>query len=165
MADGLRQLGDAASSAVTRSPPVDVIIRGTGREVREYRRFNTTLTGDISSTGSMLTLWDPSEGRRYRLRGGVISAMFTTKGTGTGVDHLMLLDDGATLSEDCLVDLGAFSRDAPAGYVICEHFVFDFHEGSLGSARNAVVRVGANATIGSGVIRVAGQVWGEEDIR
>ena len=140
----------------------EVLVYHPSREAAHFRRVNSTLTGDISSTANMLTVWDPTEGHRYILRGGRLSALFTTKGTGSGVDMLMLLDTGSALSTNCLVDLGVFARDAPAGQVVCVDFEFGLLEGPWGSARDAVIRVGANATIGSGVIRVTGTLWGTE---
>lgn len=144
------------------SPPQDIVVRVPSREAAHFRRVNTTITGDISSTGNMLTLWDPTEGHRAILRGGRLTAMFTTKGTGSGVDMLMLLDVGSSLSTQCLGTLGVFARDAPAGQVICVDAPFDLLEGQPGSARDSIIRIGANATIGSGVIRITGVVWGAE---
>lgn len=142
--------------------PQDVNLRIPSREAAVFRRINSTLTGDISATGNMLTVWDPTEGHRSILRGGKLTAMFTTKGTGTGVDMLMLLDVGSALSTQCLDTLGVFSRDAPAGQVICVDHILDLAEGSWGSAKDSVIRIGSNATIGSGVIRVTGVLWGAE---
>lgn len=130
-----------------------------------FLQVNLTITGNISSTGSMGVLWTPQTSRRFRLRGGELSATFTTAGTGSGIDHLCLFNDGATLASDVVWSLGAFDRASPAGYVICDRTQIYLAEGARGKSLDTVLRVGSNATIGSGVIRVSGVLWGTEMTR
>lgn len=144
------------------TPPQDVVVRVPSREAAHFRRVNGTLSGDISSTANMLTIWDPTEGHRAVLRGGILTAMFSTKGSVSGVNHLMILDVGSSPSTQCMVTLGVFATDSPRGQVICLNQRFDLLEGQWASARDSLVRIGSNASIGTGGIRVTGVVWGTE---
>ena len=116
---------------------------------------NATVTGAASQT-----LWTPSPGRKFRLRGGELSATFTTRGTGAGICHLVLFRVGT--ASHVVSSLGALDCASPAGYMVANRAAIDLVEGVRGEALGDLLKVGATATIGSGEILVSGILWGTE---
>ena len=150
------------SSEALRQIPQPRYVSYPTRSADLFAPVNLSITGDISSTGSMGTLWAPSAGTKFRLRGGELSATFTTRGTGSGIDRLLVMSGGASAATDTLWSLGPFDRASPAGYVVADRVAISLAEGVRGKSVDEVLRIGASATIGSGVIQVSGIVWGTE---
>lgn len=132
------------------------------RESPIYYAINGTLTGDISQVGNMLNVWVPETGKRYLLRGGRLTIVCTVTCTGTGADVLFLCDQG-TLA-NVFTPLAAISLSMPAGTVVGDPIEFDFGSGVYSQNVDSILRVAANGTIGTGVLRVTGILYGDEVI-
>lgn len=114
--------------------------------------FNTTLTG----TGSY-TIWDPTSDTKFRLKGYDIKVAVDTTLTPSGSVALGLWDNSNSTPVANIVILreGASKGERYADRA-------DLREGYLSASANNNLIVQGHATLGSGVIRISGCVWGEE---
>lgn len=141
--------------------PVPVEMSWPSREATQFLRVNGTLTGNISASGNMLDLWTPSAGHRVILKGGRLGVLVTTELAANGADFLMLLD--SDVAGGCVDVLCAFGPTDLADTLLRDPTEsFALMGGEMLAAKDRVLRLGSNQTIGTGVIRVSGILWGEE---
>jgi hypothetical protein len=109
----------------------------------------------------MLNLWVPTVGHRIVLKGGHLGAIVTTELAAAGADFLMLLD--SDLTGGCVDVVCAFGPDDRTNTLLRDPTeTFTLVGGEMLSGKDRTLRLGSNQTIGSGVIRVSGILWGEE---
>ena len=114
--------------------------------------FNATITGTNSHT-----IWDPTTGTKFRLKGYDIKVAVDTSLDATGSVTLGLWDN----SNSALVAAVAILREGAAkGERYSDRA--DLREGVVSSTANNNLILQGHSTLGAGVIRVAGVVWGEE---
>ena len=123
---------------------------------------NGTMTGDISLVANMLEAWLPATGSRFLLRGARLTIVCTTTCTGTGADVLFLCDQG--LLTKVIAPMAAISRSMPAGTVVGDPIEFNLGAGIYSQAVSQRLAIAANGTIGTGVLRVTGILYGDEVI-
>lgn len=134
-----------------------------------YRGFR----GAISGTGT-LTVWTPTVGRRFRLKGYAVAGVVSPDSLDTAEAVLLYFQDAATLSvvapiaaigEDATAEASVFSGVAPAAATpgVGSPVVVHLGSGRLGSAAGVALRIAADITLGAGDIKVVGCVWGTEE--
>ena len=147
--------------------PQPVTLSWPERTSSVYKRVNIEITGNISGASTSQEVWrvqgddtsTPGSQYRWKLRGGILAAVVTEDCTGTGTDILFLSDAGET----CIVPVGILDLAAPAGSEITDGiYRFDLGVGMLSRKPGNALLASANDTIGNGVIRITGVVWGEE---
>lgn len=114
-----------------------------------------TLTGTTD-----LNVWDPTASRRFICRGGWVTAVVHTILATGGAGGTVYFADSGTGKP--VAPIGGFAATAAVGTVISAGVPFDLKEGVQGSVLGAKVRIETSVTIGSGVIAVAGVLWGTE---
>lgn len=109
------------------------------------------------------TLWTPSTGRRFVLRGFSITAVVQTVLAASDPSTLRLTDSGNTTT---VAPVGSYDATAAAGTIITGSagpLTVNLHEGVRGSVVGSTLQLTASNDIGTGRIRYAGVVWGIEE--
>ncbi len=122
-----------------------------------YAGFNETFTG----TGTIV-VWTPSLGARYKVKGiSIICGVDETLAAAKPV--VFYLADGT--SENVVAPITIAPATAAAGSVYPTTgapIYIDLREGCIGTLANTTLVIRANRTIGAGVARFCGTVFGEE---
>ena len=118
----------------------------------KFVSFNTTLTG----TGAY-TVWDPTTGTKFRLKGYDVKVAVDTTLTGTGSVVLGFWDNANSAP---VATVATLREGASKGERYSDRA--DLREGFVSSAANNNLILQGHATLGAGVVRVSGIVWGEE---
>ena len=118
--------------------------------------INSTFTGT-----TLVPIWTPAVGRRIYFQGCALRPVCVTALVGATVGH------GPVIAENVfnpMVSLGVFATATDAAGTNYGFTWMDLENGVPFSAVDAPLYLGthANATIGAGVIRVCGMVWGDE---
>jgi hypothetical protein len=147
--------------------PLPVLIAWPERDAPIYARINDVFSGDISTSGGMLKIWEPSAGTRFILKGGYLCALVSKEilihsSFTQGADVLMLLD-GDLDPTACLYPLGIFADGDRADTVITNGIErFDLGNGHPSAQKDNALYVGANVNLSEGEFRIVGTVWGDE---
>lgn len=150
IADALNRL------AATLAGQVQVTKTDPRRDASVYR----TGSGNISGTGT-LSVWDPSTGRSYLLKGFVVTAVVndTLAVSGGEAGLLYFYDDDD--SDRLVAPIGAFDGDAVIGTSI-NRDVPDLGSGIRGSVAGSDLKIKFGKDVTSGNIDVGWCVWGDE---
>ena len=144
----------------TLSQPTQVTTSSGDRSNDVFRPFQDT--GTITGTTG-LDVWDPGAGKRFVCRGGIITAVVSTVLAAANEGTLFFADSG---TGKVVAPIGPFAAAATVVTVITGNFVgpfqFDLREGVKGSVLGAKVQIKSSIDLGSGVIAVAGILWGTE---
>lgn len=135
------------------------ILSWPAKESPVFVGANVTVTGNLADTGDVGVLWAPMTGQRFLLRGGHLAILAITACTGQGSGILFLCDGVATR---VVMPLACIDFGMPASTVIADSLVFDLNAGFYGKNAGGKLRIGSNGTIGTGVIRICGVLWGDE---
>ena len=118
-----------------------------------------------SFTGTTFaTLWAPATGKKFKLKGVSLQLGISTTLAGSPSDLVALFDNAnnnSTAVTACpLVNLSlAGTNAAGTSFGTIQFFL---REGYTSAAINNTLRIGSYGTIGAGVIRVVGVVFGDE---
>jgi hypothetical protein len=128
-----------------------------------YVGFNGTLTGDISNPANMLSVWTPKE-TKFVLRGGYVLVVCETAAAGAvGYGTLAFFDN--ILAQPVLPICPYIANNTPVGWVSdIVPWHFDLGKGFKSIGKNNVLKIGGTVTIGAGVFRCTGLVWGIQEI-
>ena len=120
-----------------------------------YRAINGTITGTTA-----LTVWDPPVGTTFVLKGYLVDAIVDTAVAATAGPVACYFADSADTNR-VVAPIGTFLDNAAEGVALSRD-VPEMSSGRRGSSATANLVITTNATIGAGVIRFAGVVWGDE---
>lgn len=127
-----------------------------------YQPFiGAAITGTTAAT-----IWTPSTGRRFVLRGFAITAIVRDVLAAAKPGTLYFHDSSSSSVVICPV--GSFDATAAAGTILTGSagpFVLNLGSGVRGTAVGNSLKLAASLDIVGGVIRYAGVVWGVEEPR
>ena len=115
---------------------------------------------DYTAT-SGVAVWQPAVGRRFRLKGGIISAWVQTTLAGATPGDTVAFYDNATTTPIYPI-ASILSATDTTGLLYRPAVLFDLREGITSGAPNRLLLIASQATIGAGHIFVRGVIWGEE---
>jgi len=111
----------------------------------------STITGT-----SLLSVWTPNPGQRFRLKGFDVTVIVDTDIAGTDPVVFGFWDDSVS---DPIAPVTGFQANDPEGMLF--NVSKTLGEGVPSGAADRVLKLGCNATIGAGVLHVFGIVWGD----
>jgi hypothetical protein len=127
-----------------------------------YQPFiNNSITGTTAAT-----IWTPSAGRRFVLRGFAITAIVQTVLAAANPGTLYFHDSSS--GTQVVAPVASFDATAAAGTILTGSagpFVLNLGSGVRGTAVGNSLKLAASLDIVGGVIRYAGVVWGVEEPR
>ena len=131
---------------------------GTASDI--YQPFiGAAITGTTA-----VTIWTPSTGKRFVLRGFAITAIVRDVLAAAKPGTLYFHDSSSSTTVICPV--GSFGATDAAGTILtgtAGPFTIDLGSGVRGTAVDTTLKLAASLDIGSGVIRYSGVVWGTEE--
>ena len=120
--------------------------------------------GDSITGTTAVTIWTPSTGRRFVLRGFAITAIVKTTLVAANPGTLYFHDSSSTTAVICPV--GSFATLAAQDTVLTGSngpFTIDLGTGVRGTAVDTTLKLAPSLSIGAGEIRYCGVVWGVEE--
>lgn len=144
----------------TLSQPTQVSTSSGDRSNDVFYPFQDTAT--ITGTTG-LVVWPTGAGKRFVCRGGMVTAIVETVLAATTEGTLFFADSG---TGKVVAPIGAFGATGAAASLLsgalAGPFVFDLKDGVKGSVLGAKVQIKTSLSIVTGVIAVAGILWGTE---
>lgn len=140
---------------------VAVPVTHPGREFERELFSNVFTPFELSATitGSTLAdIWTPASGKKFVLKGFEVTAIVRTAFAAANPCVLMFYDD-STAAPACSAGM-AFEATAVVGTWYATARVL--REGKTSETADNVLKLGFSASISTGVLSVAGVVWGEE---
>ena len=144
-------------------PPVPVLVSTPDRDSSIFVRFDTasTVTGTNANK-----VWDVGSGQRFILKGGALAAFVITELPTNIVPGVLAFWDASVGAGNCVYPIASYGPDERANTSLTENVLrFDLGAGQASKDVSQYLYVGVSDSIGSGVIRVVGTLWGEEIVQ
>lgn len=129
-----------------------------------YVPFNVLMSGPDINVANAATVWAPRE-TRFVLRGGYVFIDCEADCTGAAaVGFLRFLDVGSTTGT--VLTICSYRPNATKTGEVNDivPWKFDLGKGYKSQEKNAILKIGGNSAIGTGVFRASGLVWGVQEL-
>ena len=133
---------------------VPVTLSDPRRDATAYRGG----TGTFTTTGT-ITAWDPDDGKRWLLKGFLVTLIVSD--TLAATDEVLFYFADSADSNRVVAPIGAAIANAAAGTIITRD-VPDLGTGRLASSTTSTLIIMSDISISTGDVKVVWECWGDE---